>query len=477
MTLKDRYDLWIDGAARTAGRYAMVRTPYDGAAFAEAALGCAADIEAAVQAADRRRTDAAKLSAFARYEILARAARRLADSAETFARAIALESGKPISEARVEVARAEQTLMFSAEEARRLGGEVLPLDAHPRGAGCFGFTLRVPRGVVAAITPFNFPLNLVCHKVGPALAAGNTVVLKPASNTPVSAYLLAELLAECGLPAGFLNVVSGPGGELGDALVKHPLVRMVSFTGSVPVGTRIRDLAGLKPVTLELGNNGAVIVDDSADPLDAATRCAAGAFANSGQVCISLQRAYVHAGIADAFAEALRAQAEALPIGPPLEEPSRITSLIREADAARVMEWIDEARRGGARLVTGGQRVGAATVRPTVLADVPDEARLSREEAFAPVVNVNRFTTFEDAIQRVNRSAFGLQSAVFTRDLSRALRAARELEVGGVMINESPSFRVDQMPYGGVKSSGLGREGPKYACAEMTELRTVVIRV
>ncbi|MBI2194840.1 MAG: aldehyde dehydrogenase family protein [Planctomycetes bacterium] len=471
-----RYDLYIGGEWVKANRYMTVRLPYDGSVVGEVPSANRSEMERAIAAASRARRDAARMPAHKRSAILYKACQLMEGRKEDWGRAVSIESGKPIREGRIEAARAVQTLLFSAEEAKRIEGEILPLDAHPNGEGRFGFTLRPPRGVIAAITPFNFPLNLACHKVGPALASGNTVVLKPASVTPITAYMLAELFSEAGLPPGFLNVISGGGGEIGDALVSHPDVHMVTFTGSVEVGKRIHDKAGIKMVTLELGSNSAAIVDTEADLDLALERCRAGGYAHSGQVCISLQRLYAQNEVArdftDRFVEAVRS----LRIGHPLEDQTEVSSLIREADAQRVESWIQEAVAGGATLAVGGRRCRATTVEPAVLLGTKPDMRVVRDEIFGPVVAVDDYQTLDQAIEKVNDSRYGLQAGVFTRNLSKALHAAQRLEVGGVMINDVPTFRVDQMPYGGVKESGLGREGPKYAVQEMTDIRMVVIR-
>ncbi len=485
MKRPSRFDLWIGGAWNKATKYVAVATPYDGKPFVEVPEASAAEMEQAIAAAAAARAKAASLTPHERYRILMGAARKLEEDHALFAETIALESGKPLREARSEVDRSIQTLQFSAEEAKRIHGEMLALDAHPAGKGRTGFTLRVPRGVIGCITPFNFPLNLVCHKVGPALASGNTVVVKPAEETPCSAYLLAMALAEAGCPEGFVNVSPGLGEIAGETLVTHKDVAMVSFTGSRAVGKHIRAVAGLKPVTLELGGNSAVVIDSDADWQEALDRFVLGSFAHSGQVCIHLQRIYcVGAGGGGAasraragdLVDALAAKAKALKIGHPLDETAEVTSLIRVRDVERVCEWVGEARSQGAALAAGGSRQGRATYLPTVLAEIRPGMKVSEEEIFGPVVGVASVDTFEEAIAAANRTPYGLQAAVFTRDLEKALRAAERVEAGGVMINDIPTFRVDQMPYGGMKESGLGREGPKYACAEMTEQKTIVIR-
>lgn len=470
------YAPWIGGQWVTTAERRPVRLPYDGRLVAEVGVAGPQEVEAAVSAARAAAAVMREMTAAERAAILYKAYHRLLARSEELALAVSSESGKPLREARVEVERASQTLLFSAEEAHRLAGEVVPMEAAPAGKGHWAMTVREPLGVIAAITPFNFPLNLSMHKIGPALAAGNAVVHKPASTTPVSALLLAEILHECGLPAGALNVVPGPGGSIGDLLATHPGVAMVTFTGSPEVGARIRSLAGMKRVTLELGNNSALVVDEDADVEEAARRAVPGSFANSGQVCISIQRIYVHRRVAGEFTDRFLEGTRALRMGHPHDPATEVSSLISEAEAARVEEWIAEAVAAGARLLLGGLRRGAA-MQPAVLADVPPHVRLSCREAFGPVVGINVFDALDEAIEQVNRSDYGLQAGIYTRDIGKAFRAARRLEVGGVMINEIPQYRVDQMPYGGTKLSGMGREGPKYAVEEMTECKLICWKV
>lgn len=450
-----------------------VELPFDGSPVATIYRGGAEHVNAAVAAAKDAAKIMREMTRDQRSAILRRAHDMLLAQRDAFAFAIVSECGKPVREARLEVERATYTLLFSSEEAHRLGGEVVPMDSEPAGKGHWAMTIREPLGVIAAITPFNFPLNLAMHKIGPALAAGNSVVHKPASTTPISALMMAELLEDAGLPAGALNVITGPGGELGDLLVTHPDVKMVTFTGSPEVGAHIRAIAGLKRVTLELGNNSAVIVEDDADLDEAASRCVAGAFAHSGQVCISVQRIYVQREAAGGFLERMVEATRKLSIGHPREVGTDVSSLITPGEAERVGAWIQHAVAGGSRLLTGGARRDRATVEPTVLADVPESDPLMRREAFGPVVGVNTYGTLDEAIAMVNDSDYGLQAGIYTRDIQKAFTAARRVEVGGFMINQIPQFRVDQMPYGGVKMSGSGREGPRYAIEEMTEPKLI----
>ena len=466
------YPMWIGGQPVRTASPQDVLVPFDGSVAGTIYQASPEQVDAAIEAARQAFPAMRALTRHERSSILYKAHHLLAERHETMARAISSESGKPIREARGEVDRGLFTLLFSAEEAHRLHGDEVPMDAHPGARGKTGMTIREPLGVIAAITPFNFPLNLSLHKIGPAIAAGNTVVHKPASSTPISALLLAEIFRDAGLPPGALNVVTGPGGTIGDALTFDPRIAMVTFTGSPEVGQRIRNLAGMKRVTLELGSNSAVIIEPDADLDKAVPKCVAGAFAHSGQVCISVQRIYAHEAIRDEFAARMAEATMKLRIGHPKEESTDVSSLITETEAKRVETWIEEAQADGAKLIAGGARHGA-TLDPAILTDVPASANLNVKEAFGPVVSVNSYKTLDEAIAMVNASEYGLQAGMYTRDLEKAFRTAREVHVGGFHINEIPAFRVDQMPYGGVKLSGTGREGPHYAIEEMTELKLI----
>jgi acyl-CoA reductase-like NAD-dependent aldehyde dehydrogenase len=468
------YPMRIGGALVRTDSPRQVELPYDGAPVATVYEASREQVEAAVEAAAAAAPVMRELTLAERADILRKAHQKVLERQEELARTISSESGKPIREARLEVERASQTLLFSAEEAHRLAGEVVPMEAAPAGKGRWAITLREPLGIIAAITPFNFPLNLALHKIGPAIAAGNAVVHKPASATPVSALLMAEILEACGLPHGALNVVTGPGGAIGDLLSCHPRIAMVTFTGSAEIGQRIRKLAGMKRVTLELGSNSAVILEEDADLDEAVPRCVTGSFAHSGQVCISVQRIFVHRNIRQSFLERFVESTRKLNIGHPLDPSTEISSLITPQDAERIVSWIAEAVQAGARLLVGGARRGRATVEPAILTDVPAHVRLSCKEAFGPVVAVNSYDRLEDAIRMVNDSEYGLQAGIYTRDLRKAFQAARQVRVGGFLINDVPQYRVDHMPYGGVKLSGTGREGPRYAIQEMTEVKLVV---
>ena len=466
------FQLWINGREVPGESVRTLVLPYDQSPFARVHDAGPTQLADALAAAERAARVMRDLTAAERAAILRRAHALLDSQSEEFARTISQESGKPLREARLEAARAAETLLFSSSEALRLAGEVVPMDAAQAGAGRLAFTLREPLGVIAAITPFNFPLNLSVHKIGPALAAGNAVVHKPASSTPLSGLLLARLFADAGLPGGALNVIPGPGASIGDALVEDPRVAMVTFTGSAEVGIAIRARAGLKRVTLELGSNSALLVHHDANLDDCLARAVPGAFAHSGQVCISVQRIFVHRDVFDAFHERFTDNAAALRLGHPLDEATQVSSLITPAEAERVHTWIRAAAQAGAR-VTGGDRLGPATVSPAVLTEAPESTEVWIKEAFGPLACLRPYSDLDEAITAVNRSPYGLQAGIFTRDLATAFHAAREVHVGGFLINDVPQFRVDQMPYGGVKLSGTGREGPRYAIEEMTEPKLV----
>ena len=466
--------LLIDGDWLETGDWIDVRSPYDGEVVGRVPEAGADEARQAVDAAERAMQH--PLPAHERAAILDRVAAQLAERTEDAARTISSEAGKPLKAARIEAARAVSTYTMAAVEARKLAGEMVPMDASPAGVGKMAVTLRQPIGVVGAISPFNFPLNLVAHKIAPALAAGCAVVLKPASQTPLSALFLAELETEAGLPAGWLNVLCGPASAIGDALVGDERVKLISFTGSAAVGWGIRERAPRKRVNLELGNATPVIVAADADLEDAATRLALNAFSFAGQSCISVQRIYVERPAYDRFLERFLPKVEALQVGDPADEETDVGPLISEKDRDRVLEWIEEAKGSGASVLTGGGLEGEL-LRPTVLADAPPDAKVSCEEVFGPLCTIGPYDSLEEAIALANGTRFGLQAGVFTSDVKQALQAAHELEFGGVTVNEAPTFRADQMPYGGVKDSGNTREGPAYAVREMTEERVVVLQL
>ena len=453
-----------------------VRNPYDNAVIDTVPRADRGDVERALQSAERGAKVMARLSGYDRWKILKKAAELIAGRQEELGQIISKEEGKIIAEGRLEANRAVETIMGSAEEAKRLHGETVPLDAAPGGAGKVGVTLRVPCGIVVAISPFNFPLNLVCHKVGPALAAGNAVIVKPATDTPLSALKLTEILLEAGLPPEGINTLTGPGGEVGDLLVGDRRVRKITFTGSRDVGEHICKLAGIKRVTMELGSNAPVIVMPDANLDKVAAAVAATGYANAGQVCISTQRVLASGRIYDDFLKALTPRVQALKLGDQLDESVKVGPLVREKEAVRVEEWVKEAVASGARLVTGGRRQGAL-YEPTVLADVKPEMRISSDELFGPAVGVTPFNDIDEAIALANDSNYGLAAGIFTENLEWAWKFAREVQSGNLHINWGPQWRADLMPYGGLKESGFGKEGPRYAVEEMTELKMVVFHL
>lgn len=465
----------IAGREATAPGAIPVRNPLDGSIVGTVPEATAEHVERALASAVEGARLMERLSRFERAAILARASAALEERTDELARLLSLEVGKTIREARGEVRRAVQTFAVASEEARRVAGEIVPFDGAPTGRDRFGFYLRVPVGIVVAITPFNFPLNLAAHKVAPAIAAGNAVVLKPASATPLTDVELGKILVESGLPGEAISVLTGSGASVGNPLVCDPRPRMVTFTGSADVGRAIAARAGLKKLAMELGSNSAVVICESADVDAAAERSVMGAFALAGQVCISVQRVLVQETVFDEFLEKARAAAARLVVGDQLEESTDVGPMIDEENAERAVAWIDEAAGMGARVVCGGGRRGTL-VDPAILTHVSDAARLWKDEAFAPVMAVRSFCSLDEAIGVVNASRYGLQAGVYSERLDEALRAAHELRCGGVMINDVPTFRVDLMPYGGEKDSGLGREGPRYAVEEMTEIRVVAVR-
>jgi acyl-CoA reductase-like NAD-dependent aldehyde dehydrogenase len=448
---------------------------FSGERIGEVPIASAQDVDAAVGDAERAFSAWSDTPAHARALVLRRAAEMVDARRDALATTIAREAGKAWKHAMGEVARSVETFTFAAEETKRIHGETVPMDASASGEGRIGFYLRMPMGVVAAITPFNFPLNLVAHKVAPALGAGNTLVLKPAEETPLTAVALAEILADAGLPDGVLRVVHGDGPTTGEALVRHPVPAKISFTGSPPVGRLITSLAGLKRVTLELGNNSGTIVEPDADLEAAIPRTVMSAFANAGQICISLQRLYVHEAIAEPFLREFVRQTEALKVGNPLDRDCDVGPLISDEAADRAERWIHEAVAEGARLVTGGSREGRL-IWPTVLTHTRPEMRVMCQEAFAPLVSIVFYRDFDEALRLVGDSPYGLQAGVYTRDLRKALSAVRRLDVGGLMVNDTSIFRVDHMPYGGNRMSGIGREGVRFAMEEMTNIRMVVMK-
>jgi acyl-CoA reductase-like NAD-dependent aldehyde dehydrogenase len=469
-TLTERR-LFVAGEWVETGDWLEVRSPYSDDVVGRVAKAGAAETRRAVDAAELAMRE--PLPAHKRAEILVKVAAQLGCRHDEVARLISDEAGKPMKAARVEAARAMSTYTFAAVEARKLAGEMVPMDASQAGEGKLAFTLRLPIGVVGAISPFNFPLNLVAHKLAPALAAGCAVVLKPASQTPLSALLLAEMEEEAGLPPGWLSVLAGPASEIGDVLVDDERVQAITFTGSSDVGWGLRERAPRKRVNLELGNATPVIVCPDA-PAGTAGKLAANGFSFAGQSCISVQRIYVLDEAWDSFVSEFIPLVEALKIGDPADEETDVGPVIDEGARDRVLAWIAEA---DGEILTGGDMSEDGLIRPTVIANPSPQDKVSCEEVFGPAVTLTRVESLDRAIELANSTRFGLQAGIFTSDIASALRAARELEFGGVTVNEAPTFRADQMPYGGVKDSGNTREGPAFAVRELTEDRLVVIEL
>jgi acyl-CoA reductase-like NAD-dependent aldehyde dehydrogenase len=464
----------IAGERYTSEDTIEVRSPYDGAPIGRVPACTPADVDRAVASA--RTALESPLPLWRRAAILDTAARLLAERREHFAAVIAAEAAKPIRTARAEAERAVYTFQFAAAEARKLAGDVIPLDAIAAGEGKVGFTLRVPRGVVGAISPFNFPLNLVAHKVAPAIAAGCPVVLKPASQTPFSSIELAELLlGECGLPPEHLHVVTGGGSTVGNAIVDHPDVAMITFTGSPDVGWGIRGRAARKHVGLELGNNAPVIIEPSGDWRAAAAKIKVAGFSHAGQSCISTQRILVHGSIAEDFTKELVAHVDTLVVGDPMDESTDVSALISGGERDRVVGWIQEAVGQGATIATGGTVDDRGMLAPTVLTNVRPEMKVCAMEVFGPVVAIDTYDDVDDAIRVANATDYGLQAAIFTSDVATAMKAFQRLDFGGVLVNEVPTWRADQQPYGGLRDSGNTREGPAFSVREMTEIRMVVL--
>ncbi|MBI4383811.1 MAG: aldehyde dehydrogenase family protein [Nitrospinae bacterium] len=471
--MTQRHNFLIGKEWRERGQTIPVVNPHTQEAIAEVCLAGRDEILQAISLAERAFDKTRNLPAYLRSRICGQTAQGIRSRREEFARTIALESGKPLVFARAETDRAAATFEIAAEEAKRIGGEVLDLDVAEHARGKIGIARRFPIGPVAGISPFNFPLNLVAHKVAPALACGNPIVLKPSSTTPLSALLLGKVLMETEAVEGSLSILPCKSADAAP-LVEDPRLKMVTFTGSAPVGWDIKRRAGKKKAVLELGGNAAVIVESDADLELAAKKICAGAFAFSGQVCISVQRAFVHESRFDRFMDLLRQEIGKLKIGDPLDETVTFGPMIDLENAERIEAWVGEAVRSGAQIVTGGKRKGAL-YEPTVLAGVDPAMKVSCQEAFGPILTVEPYADFQKAIDRVNDSDFGLQSGIFTNQMDKVMQAFDRFEVGGVIVNDAPTFRVDNMPYGGIKESGFGREGVRYSMEEMTEIKLLVL--
>lgn len=469
------YPFLLGGEPRYSGARVEIRDPYDRAVIGVVHWASAGEAAEAVAGAVRAFEETRRLPSHARAEVLRRVAAALSERREELAQLITREAGKPIRDARLEVARAIQTFTVAAEEAKRIGGEVLPLDWMAGSENRWALIRRFPIGPILGITPFNFPLNLVAHKVAPALAAGNPILIKPAPQTPLSALALGEMVVRAGWPRGGISVLPCANEVVGE-LLRDERIRMLSFTGSAEVGWRLKAQVPKKRVTLELGGNAAVLVHEDADLEYAARRAVYGGFAYAGQTCISVQRILVHEVVAEPFLTRLLEGVRDLVVGDPKEETTDVGPMISEAAAERAEQWIREAVAAGARVLVGGERQGAFLM-PTVLADAPPETKVWSEEVFAPVVVVNRYADFEEALRQVNASRYGLQAGLFTRDVRRIFRAYEVLEVGGLIVNDVPTYRADHMPYGGVKDSGFGREGVRAAIEEMTEARLLALNL
>lgn len=470
------YKLLIDGQWVGGGPQLEVKNKYNDEVIGVLPTARKEDLDTALAAAERAEDVMADMPAHERASILLRTAELMRERADDLAKTVAAEAGKALKFARAEVERAASVFTIAAEEAKRLHGETIPLDAVPSGDGYFGYWTRRPVGVIAAISPFNFPLNLVAHKVAPALAAGNTLVLKPATTTPLAAVKLCQILQEAGLPPGAINLVVGSGGTVGEWLITDERVDKITFTGSPEVGRHILAVAGIKKVTLELGNNSPVVVAPDADLDFVAKRCALGAFYNSGQVCISVQRIYSQKQVFEPFSEKFVKATEAMVVGDPLDERVDVGPMIDSKEVDRIENWVKEAQGSGASVLTGGRREGTVYY-PTVLSNVDADMKVVAEETFGPVASIISSDDFESALQQANDSKFGLQVGVFTNDVNRVFKAVRKLNFGGVIVNDTPNFRADHMPYGGNRQSGLGREGVKFAMEDMTNIQLVAIRL
>ncbi|MEH7436652.1 aldehyde dehydrogenase family protein [Neobacillus drentensis] len=469
------YGQFINGVWQASEETIPVLNKFTGEEFARIGKASREEVDHAVtNALETFQTK--NLSPYERYEILIRTAEIIKERKEELALLLVREVGKVLKDARGEIDRGIQTLIASAEEAKRIAGTGVPL-GQPGNENKLAFTIRVPVGVIGAITPFNFPFNLTVHKLGPALAAGNTVVLKPAEVTPVIACKIADIFTEAGLPAGFLNVVNGIGQETGQYLLEDERIAMFTFTGSPGVGRHIKSTTGIRRVTLELGNNSPNIVHHDAPDLDkAAELCVTRGYSNAGQACISVQRVYVHQDVYDAFTEKAIKIAESLKVGNPEDPETDIGPMISEKEARRAEEWIQEAEEQGAKVIFGGERNGSI-LEPTILSDVKPEMKVVCQEVFAPVITLIPYSDIQDAFDQANDSRFGLQVGLFTSNIQLAMRAAQELQFGGIIINDVSSYRADVMPYGGIKDSGIGKEGPHYAVQEMTDEKIVVINL
>lgn len=462
---------WVEGE-----NFVEVTNKYTGDVIASVPVADKQIFNQAIKAAQDGFSVISNMPAYQKSKILEKTSESIEKNKDEITRIIAMEAGKAWKHAKGEVERSVQTFKFASEEAKSIHGETVPMDAAVGGEKRIGFYLRFPVGIIGAITPFNYPLNLVAHKVAPAIAAGCSVVLKPASTTPLTSLKLGEIMMEAGLPDGALNIIIGSGGTVGNWLVTDERVSMITFTGSPPVGRNIKEKSGLKKVTLELGSNSACIIDETADLNLAIPRCVWGSFTYAGQVCISIQRIYIHRKLFDEFARRFLESTKKMKLGDPLDPETDVGPMITEEDAKRTESWVNEAVQGRAEILIGGKREKNFYF-PTVLTNVKGDMKVMAIEIFAPVVSFVPFDDFADAVRMVDDSIYGLQAGVFTSDIEKAFQAIKGIKVGGVIVNDVPTYRADQMPYGGVKESGIGREGLKYAIEEMTDIKMVVFNL
>ena len=470
------YKMLIDGKWVDSDKKLEITNKYNQEVIATVPLANEEIYEKTVQSAQKGFEAISSLPAYKRSKILQTTSELIEKNKRELAELIATEAGKAWKHSSFEVERGIQTFKFASEEAKDICGHTVPMDAIAGGEKRIGFIMRFPMGIIGAISPFNYPLNLVAHKVAPAIAAGNSVILKPASLTPLTSLKLGEIMLEAGLPEGALNVIIGSGSTVGEWLIKDERLSMITFTGSPPIGRRIKEKSGLKKVTLELGSNSAAIVDQSANLDLAVPRCVFGSFSYAGQVCISVQRIYIHKKIFSEFTQRFLDATKKLKVGNPLEEDTDVGPMITQEDAIRTEEWVGEAVKGGAKILIGGKRE-KNFYYPTVLTNVKPDMKVMRLEVFAPVVGLIEFEDFSDAVRMVDDSIYGLQAGIFTAEIEKAFEAVKKIKVGGVIINDVPTYRADQMPYGGVKESGMGREGLKYAIEEMTDMKMVVFNL
>ncbi len=471
----EEYKVYLAGEWRDTARYEEVVNPYNDHVIGRVCQAGEPEVEEAIKKGLEGLERTKRLPAYKRYEILTEISAGIKQDREKIARILTLESGKPISDARVEVNRAVNTFRIAAEEAKRIEGNNIPLDIMAGSENRVGITQRFPIGLILGITPFNFPLNLVAHKIAPAIASGNAIILKPASKTSITSLLLGEIIARTELPKGGVSILPCPA-RLAEQMVIDPRIKMVTFTGSPKVGWHLKEKAGKKKVLLELGGNAGVIVEPDTDLPYAIKRCVAGAFSYAGQVCISVQRIYIQEDIFPEFTKEFISQAKALKTGDPINEDTIIGPMIDLYAAKRVESWVNEAKEQGARVLAGGKRDNNF-FEPTILADTTPEMNVNALEAFAPLVTLTPYKRFDDAIAHLNNSRYGLQAGLFTKDMSKIFQAFREIEVGGLIVNDVPTYRVDHMPYGGIKESGFGREGIRYAIEEMTELKLMALNI